>query len=49
MDALPRALGTAGDGAPLPGRLAKLLAKQLARVNAEVQPKWAWCVWKRMV
>lgn len=45
VDALSRALGTAGDGAPLSGRVAKL-GKQLARVNAAWQP---WPVWKRMI
>lgn len=49
MDALPYTLGAVGDGGPLPRRLAKLLVKQLARRNAEVQPEWARCVWKRVV
>jgi len=44
MDTMPYTLKTAGDGAPLPRRLAKLLVQQLARVNAEVQPKWARCL-----
>ena len=49
VDALPYTLGAVGDGGALPRRLAKLLVKQLARRNAEVQPEWARCVWKRVV